>query len=651
MKLRTGIFIGLGVAVAALVAAPFLLPLDTYRAPLEGAASNALGREVHIRGPLHLTVYPELGISLSDVSVASIPGARESQMIAIGSVLVGAELMPLFSRQLEVTEVVLQKPVIHLEVNRDGAVNWQFGTEAPAGNTGRGQVQQTAVSASPAGNTVWVRNLRVDGGELTYYDARSDHSEALHDISIRLDMPAAGTNARVQPVNINGAITYNSEPLKISGTVEDVDALLKSQPTGAHVSIASNIINADFTGSLGTEGQISGALKLGAHSVRSFAAWVGHPMPPGNGFGLVALEGQFSMRDGVYGLTRTHLAFDSMSLDATLTIDTKPDVLLIKGGATIDRLDINPYLAPGASEDTVKAVRAKAANPDAPLAFGWLKAANAELKLAVGGLSMPRLKLDQAIVTLALHDGVLKADLTNVAAYGGSGKASVTIDASTDTPSLRETLDVTGLKAQPFLNDLMGVNQISSTGAVRLELASRGVSEQAIVKGLNGKGSVKFTDGTINGVDLAAVARVVQSLTFDALAGATGAVGDNAKTGFGQLGGTFTVQNGVLRTNDVALINPTVEMTGKGTVDLSARALEFHFEPKAKRGIPGLNLVDIGVPFYVKGPWDKPSYGPDAGGLAKSVINKLGDDAKLPLDVLKDPKGALNSFFGGLTGK
>src|SRR5882724_3203579 len=118
MRLRTGIFVGLGVAALALIATPFLLPLDTYKRPMETAASRALGRAVHIRGPLHLAVYPQLGISLSDVSVASLPNARESEVIVVGSVLVGAELMPLFSRQLQVTEVVLQKPVIHLEVNK-----------------------------------------------------------------------------------------------------------------------------------------------------------------------------------------------------------------------------------------------------------------------------------------------------------------------------------------------------------------------------------------------------------------------------------------------------------------------------------------------------------------------------------------------------
>jgi AsmA protein len=653
MKLRTGIWIGVGAVVVALVATPFLLPLDTYRGPIERAASSALGREVHIRGPLHLTIYPQLGLSLSDVTIANMPGARETEMASIGSVLVGAELMPLLSRRLEVTEVVLQKPVIHLEVNPAGAPNWRLAPPpaAPANGGTAPRRPANAPAAAPAqadaASGFDFRTVSIDGGEITYFDARSKSTEAFTDISIKLNLQSGGGPQPLNaPLKIDGQLTYNAEPLKIDAKIDRFGAMLNGQPTGMHVGVTSNIINADFTGSLGTEGRISGALKMGAHSVRSFAAWTGHPMPPGNGFGLMAMEGQFSVHDGVYTLRQTHLAFDSMSLNADISLDTNPDVLAIKGMVTIDRLDVNPYLAPGKETDTVKANKAKAAaDSGVPLELGWLKAANADLKLVLGGLVLPNFKIDQAIVDVALKNGVLKADLSNVTAYGGNGKGNLTLDASGATPALHETLDVSGLKAQPFLNDLIGVDRIAGTGAVRLDLSSRGSSEEAIVKDLNGKGSLKFNDGTISGVDLAAVSRLLQSvLTAEVL---TGAVGDNAKTAFGQMGGTFTVQNGVLRTNDLALVSPAVDMTAKGTVDLSAHALEFHFEPKAKKGIPGLKLVDIGVPFYVKGPWDKPSYGPDAGGLAKGIVSKLGEGAALPADIIKDPGGALRSLFGG----
>ena len=127
----------------------------------------------------------------------------------------------------------------------------------------------------------------------------------------------------------------------------------------------------------------------------------------------------------------------------------------------------------------------------------------------------------------------------------------------------------------------------------------------------------------------------------------TGAVGANAKTPFGQMGGTFTVKDGVLHTTDLKLTSDAVEMNGQGDVDLAAETVDFRFEPVAKRGIPGLKLVDIGIPFLVKGPWAKPSYGPDPRGIAKAVVNKLGQGVNAPVDIVKNPAGALKSLFGG----
>jgi AsmA protein len=434
--------------------------------------------------------------------------------------------------------------------------------------------------------------------------------------------------------------------LKLSGQVENFDAFMRAQPTQARLTVGSNIINAEFNGTLGADGAISGPLKLGAHSVRSLAAWLGHPLPAGNGFGLMALEGQFVASDGVYSLRQAQIRFDSMSMSASLSFDTKPAVMAIKGNATLDRLDLNPYLAPGTETDTVEAAKAaKTADPDAPLSLGGLKAVDADVTMVVGQMLLPGFKLDHGVVDATLKGGVLKADLRNLSLYGGSGRGSLTVDGSGDTPSIRSTLDLAGLKVQPFLNELMEVNNVTGTGTVRFDVAGRGKTQAQLVKALDGKGELRFTDGNIVGVDLGAIARVMQSVVTAQVL--TGAVGANAKTPFGQMGGSFSVKDGVLHTSDLKLTSDVVEMNGQGDVDLAAQTVDFRFEPVAKRGIPGLKLVDIGIPFLVKGPWAKPSYGPDPRGIAKAVVNKLGQGAMAPADLVKDPAGALKSLFGG----
>ena len=596
----------------------FLLPLDTFRPTLENAASDALGRAVHIDGPLSLALYPAPGISLAKVSIANAKGSRDAEMVTVDRVVVGAKLLPLLSRHLQVTSVILEKPVIHLETEANGTANWQIDVGKPA--QPGGNVDSTL-------NHIGFRDFRVDGGQITYFDARSGKSKQIGDVSFTLDMPGAGIQGVVQRLDIDGAANYNAKHLKFSGRIDNFGALLAGRPTSAQLSFASDMVNADFSGTLGTSGTISGSLKLGAPSLRDFAAWLGRPLPPGNGFGLIALEGQFTMRDGLYALCHTHLAFDSINLNGDVSLDTKPERPFVKAHISIDRLDLNPYLAPGATDDTVKAVKAKETEPDAPLSLGGLKAADADLLLAVGGLAMPDFKLDQAIVKANLKSGVLKAELQNISAYGGAGSGALTVDVNGTEPKFSESLNVAGLKVQPFLTQLIGVKQIVATGAVKLDLTAHGNRPNEIVKAMSGSGNIRFTDGYIQGVDLAAVARVLQSLlTAQVL---TGAVGDNAKTTFGTMGGTFTVAKGVLHTNDLKLTNPTLEMSGKGDVDFTAHVIDLHFEPKANKGIPGIKLVDVGVPFTVKGQWNHPNYIPDVGGLAKKYRPEAGRRCRL----------------------
>jgi AsmA protein len=634
MKKRTIVILAVASVVAVLIAIPFLLPLDTYRAPIERAASTALGRQVQIRGPIGLSVYPQIGISLSDVAIANEPGAKHPQMVEVDSVVVGAKLMPLLSRRLEITEVILQRPVIHLEVNREGASNWQLGTatQAKPGETNSRMAK------------VGVGRLSIEGGEVSYDDAASGASQQIKNVSLTLAMPVTtATNVRV-PLGFSGGFTYNNQPLRLSGDVQNFDALMRDQPTQMRLEVASNVVNAKFQGTLGKDGAISGPISLGAHSVRSLAAWLGHPLPAGNGFGLLALEGQFVAGDGVYSLRQAQLRFDSMSMNASLSFDTKPDVLAIKGQVTLDRLDLNPYLAPGAETDTVEAAKAKTANPDAPLSLGGLKAVDADVMMVVGQMLLPGFKLDHGVVDASLKGGILKADLKNLSLYGGSGKGTLMVDGSKETPSIHSTLDLSGLKVQPFLNELMNVNNVTGTGSLRFDVAGSGKTQAQLVRALNGRGDLRFADGAVTGVDLTAIARVMQSVATAQVL--TGAVGQNAKTNFGQMGGTFTVKDGVLHTSDLKLTSDVVEMNGQGDVDLGAQTIDFRFEPVAKRGIPVLKVVDLGIPFFVKGPWDKPSYGPDPRGVAKALVNKLGQGASAPMDVIKDPAGALKSLFG-----
>ncbi len=626
MSRSTRIELSILAAVVLLLAMPFLLPVNIWRGPIERAATMALGRDVKIHGAIHLSIYPDIGLRLDDVSVANPSGAHDPQMINAGSIVVGAKIVPLLSGQLEVTQLTLQDAKIDLESDYDGSTNWSFGEEPAAG----GKANAAAL------DRIGFSHLALRHSDVLLRNASTGTSTLFKDVSASLDMPDVPTPTLALPLSLDGNLSYNGERLTLFGRLDNFGALMGGRSTSLRLSISSEIINADFEGMVG-RGNISGALKMGAHSVRSFAAWLGHPLPAGNGFGLVALEGTFAARDGVYSLSHTHLAFDSMNLNGDLSLDTRPKVLLLTGNVTIDRINVDPYLAPGASDDTVLAQKARAANPDAPLALSGLRSIDAQVTLAVGSLVLPHMTLDQTVVKADLTGGVLKAELKRLAAFGGEGKASFVVDAKGDAPEFHQSLEISGVKAQPFLTELAGVKKIAGTGAIRFDISSHGNTPRDIVRHLDGKGEISVANGTLAGADLAAVAHLLQTVLSGEIPGE--AVGESAQTPFRSLSATFVVADGVLHSQDMRLLNPAVEIDGAGDVDFAGQKLDLHFDP---RPAPGMHNSGIGVPFFVKGSWEKPRFGADAKALLKRASSNGN-----PLELLTRPGLSLKSIFGG----
>ena len=628
MSRSTRIELTILAAVLLLLAAPFLLPVNVWRMPMERAATAALGREVSIRGPIHLSIYPDIGLRLSDVSVANPAGTRTPEMITAGSVIVGARIAPLFSGRLEVTELTLQDAKIDLETGAGGVPNWSFGEEPASGH------RANAAALTSIGFT----HVTLRHSDIAWQDARSGTTALFKDVSLTLDMPDVQRPTLSLPLTLDGALTYNGERLTINGRLENFGSLMGGRSTSARMSVSSNIINANFEGMVG-RGNISGALKLGAHSVRSFAAWLGNPMPPGNGFGLVALEGTFAARDGVYTLSHAHLAFDSMNLNGDFSIDTKPQKLTLKGSASIDRIDVNPYLAPGQTDDTVIAQKARAANPDAPLALSGLGSMDAQLTLVLGGLVLPHMKLDQAVVKANLANGVLKAEMTSLVAFGGKGKAELVVDASGHEPSFHQSLEISGVKAKPFLAELAGVNKIAGSGAMHFDVSSHGRTPREILLHLDGKGDINVSDGSLEGADLAAVAHLLTTVLSGEVP--PEAVGQTAQTPFRNLSASFALESGVMHSRDMRLVNSDVVIDGAGEVDFPEQTLNLHFDPKPA---PGRRNSGFDVPFYVKGAWNKPRFGADTGAAAKSLLKRV--DTGKAIDALTRPGLSLKSVLG-----
>lgn len=625
--------------IAAVLAVLLLMPLDSFRGPMQRAVSQALGREVRVAGPLHASIYPEIGLSAGDVSIANVPGGQAKVFAHAGTLAVGAKLMPLFSRQIDITRLTLEDPQIHLEVDAKGNANWNF--RFASNSTASGKRSRLSISG-----------LKITGGTVSYFDARTGKSKALEKANVNLSLAALD-----QPAVFDVDAFYNGEKLAVTGRVDSPDSFTQKRPTKVLLDLKSRLLNLHFDGTVIGATENSGAVRMSGPSLRELIKGAAGAAVKTGGLGAFTFAGEVSSKNRIYAVKGAKIALDGMHADANLAVDMNGTVPALKGNISLDHLNLATYMV---------------ANKAAPVSRGWsterlsltgLKDADADMGISVGKLILGHFVISQGAGHLVLKDGKLAANLSRAGLFGGTMSGRLGVDANPAVPAIALKADVSGVAMKALLQSAIKVDRLEGTGALAMDVAGRGASQQAIMESLRGNASVTVRNGAVRGVDLAAMARQVQN----ALQGQFGgAASDKASTDFAEAGGSFTIANGVMHNRDFHLLNPFVRITGGGDIDLGSRTLNFRVEPKAvlsREGQGGAkSAAGLGIPFLVSGPWTKPSYKPDmkavAGALMDQVTNGSGGLGGLLGNVLggrksgepgaaqKKPGFDLNSLFG-----
>ena len=146
--------------VAAVIAAPFLIPAETIAGLAATQVKEATGRELRIAGPVRVSLLPRLEVEVNDVAFANAPGSAEKDMARIKSLQLRLALMPLLSREVALDGFVMKEPVIHLEVDKQGRPNWAFQPAASAPQPTGKEAPATggAASASPTSGSATFRS-------------------------------------------------------------------------------------------------------------------------------------------------------------------------------------------------------------------------------------------------------------------------------------------------------------------------------------------------------------------------------------------------------------------------------------------------------------------------------------------------------------
>lgn len=639
------IFIGglVVLVIAALLIAPMVIPVDTYKNEILAQVEKATGREARIDGDFGISLFPTVKFTAGKFSLANAKGGKADKMVSIEELNVQVVILSLISGNVVIDSFVLDKPVINLEVDVQGRPNWVF-TPVAGADAGKAAPEKKDAAPAKAGggsgglgiSGLKLGDVRLVDGRIAYSDAKIGDFQTVDAINMSVSLPSM-----TSPMAAKGSLVWNKEKIALVLGIDNPNAFLAGTQTGLNAAVAASTVKFDFKGKASSKPHIkaSGSIDLDVPSVRKLAAWAGQPMDaPGTGFGPLKINGQIGVDGQKYSFTKAKILLDAIQATGDFRFDGSGKVPYINAGLGTGMLDLNPYMPPekkaGDGALTPTAPAGNGGNAQKPAPQGWstdpidlsgLRAVNADIALNVAGLMMRKIKIGKSAVNVVLKGGRLTTKLTEMALYGGNGTATITANGATATPAVAVKFDLTGLQANPALKDAIDMDKIEGALNANVDVAMRGGSQKAMVSALGGNGKVVFADGAIRGVNIGALVRNAASAFLDSSAS------EQQKTDFAELSGTFKIVNGILLNDDLKLLSPLLRIGGKGTVDMPKRSVNYRIEPKVVASTKGqgssADASGIKVPVVVSGPWDNLSYKPDLAGVIDGIV--------------KDPKKAL----------
>nr|WP_282189148.1 AsmA-like C-terminal region-containing protein [Azospirillum sp. SYSU D00513] len=277
----------------------------------------------------------------------------------------------------------------------------------------------------------------------------------------------------------------------------------------------------------------------------------------------------------------------------------------------LDRLLAAPAAASGPASGA-GAPAAAGSGAGGPLDLSWLRGFDGRFGLTAGALTLGENRVEDATLRAALADGALTLERFDGGLLGGriglTGRLAAPTADGAQLPAAAASITLSGAQfgsAGALPETLWWAAPVSS-GQFDLEMAleTRGASTGAMLQALSGEGRVAGRDGVLRGFDLAALRdRLAGRLerSQDALEAALRGF-QGGETAFTRLDGSFTLERGVMRSEEMRVVTEAGDATASGQVDLPTRTVDIRLrvEAKAETELPPLTL-------RLTGPLDTPT--------------------------------------------
>ncbi|HHF0554380.1 TPA: AsmA family protein [Vibrio antiquarius] len=679
-KLLLILAIPIVVILVAILALTIFVNPNQFKPLIVEQAQKQTGLELVIEGDISWQFFPSIGFELGHTELRNPQGFSKPNLFKVDTVGVDISVMPLFSQQLEIGNVMLDGAEFYIETKKDGSKNIDALTQAQTqqaeqeSNTAPTQNGETQTSGSD-----WSINLAgvtVSNGSLEMQDKQAGSYTKLYDISLNLsefafdnwttadfgvkgemndqkftakgqaDFKLEKGLANYALKNINFDATYSDPANKIESATIGLDTFEFDKVNNLTYAMKGDAggmkLDMQGAGQLSVDKAIS-KVQLDKLTLKSTFEGDALPQSP------MKVD---MVSDLSFDLTKNHLSFVLEKLTANaIALDGKADVTLgdipkVRFALHSPNIDLDEFL--GLDQQDSEGNKPASGGESAPAGsevepdLSALKTLDVKGDITIDKFKAANAKMEAVKTSFTVNRGVFELTSFSSKLYQGTISATAKLDARKSPATYSVKKSIKGVKVQPLLIDVADNDKLEGTGNIDVNVTGKSLTPTGIKKNLSGTVVINFADGAVNGINVAQLIRENYAKFKGQKVEGTNEV---KKTDFSAMTATLKLNKGVVSTDNMQAQSPLLRVRGKGTANYINETVDFTISTSVVGSLEGQGgkdideLKDITIPINVSGKWADPKFKLVFDDVLKQKAQKEIDRGVEKLtDKIKDEK-------------
>lgn len=554
--------------------------LNDFKAEITSKVEQQTGRQLQIAGDIGWTIYPGLGLSLSDVKLSNPKGFTPEQMLEVSELTATVALMPLLKKDVQVQQLHLDGVTANLVTRKDGSSSMD-GLTADKSTA----IAETETGAA-ASQQLQLQDLSFSNLQLNLLnEGKPAQSIRLKSLKLR-DFKAN----EWAPLDFELELLSGQTQLDVKGSAQ-----LQLSENNNLVQLKDFSLDSDFSGTPLKQLSLETELKLVLDKKQ--------------------LEWQWKK-----------LQLDEITGSGQLSVNYAKQAV-IKLDLQLDEVDTASYLTDKSAEQAGTTEQQNNAEPD----LSALRQFDLDLKLAVKTFKAAGLHTENLQLALTNKAGLVQIQNASADLYQGKVLAKATLDARKTPASYHFTKQLSGLALRPMLIDGAEMDLLSGTAKLTIEGKGHSLLPEQIKKNLLATGSFEVTDGSLYGVNIAQMIRNAKATLKNE---AQSNENTEQKTDFSSLTGSFNLTDGVLTNPDLKMAAPLLRLAGQGSANLINEELDYQLSTalvntsKGQGGKEKEELAGVEIPLKISGTMQQPEYALDTKALLEGQLKDKVESGK-----------------------